>query len=517
MNITLYKYSHELNLMDKGSYLLEPLALSNVIFKDSTSIVKPTLRITGIGSDGNGVLDYNYVYIQELSRYYFVDNIISVNNQVFDIMCTVDVLYTYRTELLQLSAYVSRNEYTYSTKIKDDYLPLNFKKNVSFHNITNLSTVDTLSPNKSKDDINYLLVCTSKYFGGLNVKKCQPDTDISASTGNIVTAYAMGTYGDQGYYIGTQTMYEYVKANILTTESLRNFVKFIIAYPFNLPKKTETVIIDDEPVVQEVVDQIHLGDTVLTPASQFNILKNTHIKLQIADFKFGGDSDENNFLNFEPYSSYEIFLPYYGYAKISAHNLINRRIAIFYEIDVTNGSAIITIKDVAYLKTLWSSQCQIGVRCALDSSNAYENDTRKQSIALTSTIGFLSSALALALSGGNPLVVAGSIAGMASSIGTGIAKSSVLFDTANVSISSGNDGLFLEQSVFIKKTTSTTVDTPDNYNNLIGRPLEKVVNISDMNGFTVINDIHLSNIKATSTEKEMLLRILKDGFIREQS
>lgn len=86
-----------------------------IILKDDTDLLNPTF-----------ILDYsqfiyscNYVYIPELYRYYYIDNIIYSQQRVY-IECHTDVLMTYRTEILNLQCIIKRQQYKYNLYLNDE-------------------------------------------------------------------------------------------------------------------------------------------------------------------------------------------------------------------------------------------------------------------------------------------------------------------------------------------------------------------------------------------------------------
>lgn len=50
---------------------------------------------------------YNYCYIPDFDRYYFISNITSVRTNLWRIDCSVDVLMSYQAEILNLDVIVS--------------------------------------------------------------------------------------------------------------------------------------------------------------------------------------------------------------------------------------------------------------------------------------------------------------------------------------------------------------------------------------------------------------------------
>lgn len=101
--------------------------------KDRTSILKPTLTIQG-GTptfEGKTFPDYNYCYIEEFHRYYYIVDITSVSALVWDITCEVDVLASYRENILNTPAFIMYAQRGYNSMIPDSRLPRTDKSTTS--------------------------------------------------------------------------------------------------------------------------------------------------------------------------------------------------------------------------------------------------------------------------------------------------------------------------------------------------------------------------------------------------
>lgn len=88
----------------------------DVVFKSNTSIENPILLIEGID------LDYNYCKLG--SHYYYINDIVIVNNSIYELHCTQDVLATYKTDIVNSDAYVeysqsiARNPWIIDTRLQ---------------------------------------------------------------------------------------------------------------------------------------------------------------------------------------------------------------------------------------------------------------------------------------------------------------------------------------------------------------------------------------------------------------
>lgn len=98
MDIVLYVNSSERNAVNKN--ISNALTLSGTL-RGESSIIKPVFMIEHSNPSG-----YNYCYISSFNRYYFINNITSVRNGLWRIECNVDVLMSFKNQILNLDVIV---------------------------------------------------------------------------------------------------------------------------------------------------------------------------------------------------------------------------------------------------------------------------------------------------------------------------------------------------------------------------------------------------------------------------
>lgn len=103
MVIFLYKTTSERNKIIKEFNSNDSLTLSGYL-RSECSVLQPVIVIE---MTGNTITQYNYCYIPEFGRYYFINNIESVRTNVWRIHCNVDVLMSYSQQILNLNVIVS--------------------------------------------------------------------------------------------------------------------------------------------------------------------------------------------------------------------------------------------------------------------------------------------------------------------------------------------------------------------------------------------------------------------------
>ena len=98
MNIILYKTKSANNVINKK--LTSEKNLGNkCIMADNTSVTSPTVIIGGITSL-DIISDYNYAYIPQCHRYYYINDIIALSGGRVKLLLSVDVLMSFKTDIL---------------------------------------------------------------------------------------------------------------------------------------------------------------------------------------------------------------------------------------------------------------------------------------------------------------------------------------------------------------------------------------------------------------------------------
>lgn len=129
--LKLYQSTAEPNRVNKTSYLTLVNTIQGAL-RNYTSITDLSITI-----EYESVPNFNYIYIPIFNRYYFVTDISSVREHLWEISASCDVLMTYKDSLLNCSAFIDRNENSYDQLIIDNKLPIKQGQTVDVHFITN--------------------------------------------------------------------------------------------------------------------------------------------------------------------------------------------------------------------------------------------------------------------------------------------------------------------------------------------------------------------------------------------
>lgn len=120
MTIIFYKTLSKPNEINK---VLQNSFTITGSFKTDTDVIKPIIKV--LNTTDFNIFNYNYCYISELKRYYFVEDITILADKLFFISLSLDVLYTYKNAILSSVGNISRYSQNVQSSKKDtieDYI-----------------------------------------------------------------------------------------------------------------------------------------------------------------------------------------------------------------------------------------------------------------------------------------------------------------------------------------------------------------------------------------------------------
>lgn len=106
-----YKYSKQIDSTERPTGSGTEF---DIVLKGAVSITAPVIELD------SAALDYNYCYIPAFGRYYFVQSTTIITADIIEYSLSVDVLATWKTEILDSSCYVLRSASDYNLKLVDD-------------------------------------------------------------------------------------------------------------------------------------------------------------------------------------------------------------------------------------------------------------------------------------------------------------------------------------------------------------------------------------------------------------
>lgn len=129
MNVTFYQNNSDKRYLTKN--LTNGKTYSGLIIKDVLDTMNPTFRIKVSNDSINMIMGfYNYMYVEDLNRYYYITDRKLLNGTVAEISGHEDVLMTFQG-IRNLDATITRQENIGINDIVDSLLPLQNRKELA--------------------------------------------------------------------------------------------------------------------------------------------------------------------------------------------------------------------------------------------------------------------------------------------------------------------------------------------------------------------------------------------------
>lgn len=106
MQINLFRCRAENERVDKTNYISDRFVMEGTL-RGQSSVIDPVITIEKTNPTK---LDYNYMYIDEFKRWYYINDIISIRNDLWEIHAHVDVLFTWRADIANMEAVADKME-----------------------------------------------------------------------------------------------------------------------------------------------------------------------------------------------------------------------------------------------------------------------------------------------------------------------------------------------------------------------------------------------------------------------
>lgn len=131
----IYKTKSAPNVVNKT--LSEVVTFEEVIFKEDTSLLNPTIIINRVSNASSYTIEdigtSNYFSIPKVNRYYFITDITMMSGGRVAITGKVDVLMSFKTDILGSTQLIVRQEKKTNNYLIDTDIPLSSKKQVIEH------------------------------------------------------------------------------------------------------------------------------------------------------------------------------------------------------------------------------------------------------------------------------------------------------------------------------------------------------------------------------------------------
>lgn len=153
-DIVFYQNSSPDNCINKN--LSNPITLTGEL-KEESSIISPSITI----QRDERIFNYNYCYIEKFHRYYSIKNIIN-RNPFFEIVMSVDVLETYKNDILESTQIIGRQENEFNLNLIDDEIPRYCEDYIDILKFGETPFNTSVTTETVNTEYNYILIASGK-------------------------------------------------------------------------------------------------------------------------------------------------------------------------------------------------------------------------------------------------------------------------------------------------------------------------------------------------------------------
>lgn len=463
LSITLYTFSKRLNSTknppEEGGFTVQ------AVLKDNTSLLRPELEVV------ENVTAYNYAYIPNFSRYYFVQDVIWERG-VWRVVLSEDVLATYKSVIGNTNAYILRSATFQDPTIIDSLYPTV----VGVENASSVGSWDWVNPDLDKGTYVVGLVNNNNTVAG--------GVAYYALTGAEMAAF-------RAYMLGSIQSWDEITdfAGDVAKAFIDPFQYVVSCLWFPVPVPSE-----------EGATPLGFGFWSTPELTGHKLISTTSSQTLTLKRPKRPHNEDVVYLRYPPFAEYYAVADPWGIIPLDGNKIVED-VLFDATFDFVTGKGILRIEskvgeDTRNYRLLYEGQAQVGVTIQLSNVTFnYEKSFSGLSGALSAAAGGLISGIASAFSG----------SGIASSME---ASNSILNTTGT---NSGMAAIGLGHFVALKANYFSQV-TPDKVDN--GSPLCQHRNISDCTGYVKVENGSI-NFSATEPEKKMVKEYLEGGFYYE--
>lgn len=217
------------------------------------------------------------------------------------------------------------------------------------------------------------------------------------------------------------------------------------------------------------------------------------------------DTTHNNFLDYEPYTTLSIYLPYCGSCNLDANLFVGKTVNVEYFFDIFSGDVI---ANVYANKTLYKT---LSGNFTISQPITSQNVGLQKDTVIKGAVGVATNMLGMAgfaMSGNISGALSGAVGATISSISTYTHLNGI---SPTATKGGGGRSIFYTcKNIILYK--STAIENHGAYEKYKGKVCNYDSKLSECHGYTVVSNPHLE-IKCTNTEKDEITKLLEQGVI----
>lgn len=458
MNITLFT-----NFTKRKNSTRRPTGTgtaATVYFKENCSVHNPVFLINGV--------DLNVNYVRFNNNYYFVDDIVLGNNNIYELHCSLDVLASYRTEIGSYNAFVERCSTTYDTMVNDNLVS---------------STQEIAYANKASTNVGIGGVGVSGCYVFRTASKDGPKLYVTDNLSFLGSIYSNTTYG-----MSMSDINSIVASLGMSALDASQYLTSVMWVPYSLA----TIGWGTQ------LSSISLGFWNQIVPSGVNVQVCDEYLSNVYDLNIPAGLYPNDFKNASPdYTRYQMFLPGVGSVALNVLDAARGNIKIGVDVDFVSGAISYRLYHATSGNVIATFDGQIGVpypmvTTSINSSGVLESIT--------------SAAVGIASSSSWVGAVAAGAAGAVSAVKT--------MANAQGSLNSRSGNISAMRTYYTVVVSIEQFGHKNSPGPVAGRPLYEMKVINTLSGYIKCGNASI-DIPGEGPDKEMVNSYLNSGFYYE--
>lgn len=441
--------------------------------KENCSIENPVLRLR-TGNASTGWQDtLNYAYIPSWGRYYKVEDATYAGGDIWEVSLTDDYLASNRAQILDAYAFIEYSGLSGETYVPDTRLTMRGNETVT---ASGEITVDALN-----DAYTYYVTIVSDYGA---------DTCWEMTRYEFMKLCAELSGSAPGSSIVTKLVDQL--GSVFAAISDVKAMNFRLSDHNTPPQGHDT-------------EHVHISDQVMTiatgncwPSSQTTPSTDDYTYTDSFTLTIPWDSAIDDFRNLAPFTSFTMFLPYYGDIDLNAIDLVGATtISVYMIISVRDGT--ITYRPMCNNKHL-------GIYTAIMANNIAIGQLQGNAL------GMAKAGLDTAIGAGK--VAFGDLGSGISQLGGGLINLGLTSLETKVNVTGQTTGLPMRAAGVtprIRRYYHTSVTNPSNYKTTIGAPYMRVDRLGAHEGYYVKTNSASVEISHYAGEADAINAALNGG------
>lgn len=446
----------------------------SILFKEDTSIHNPSIIL-----EGNN-FTYDYVYIGAFNRYYFVDDIVILANNLTQYNLSEDVLASNKAAIGSTVAHIAYSSTGYDANLVDSRMAVKTSKQITSDSVI----VKTGGGSNLFDSTGCFILSVVNTEGSGNGFACSYVVDYT--TLQSLAAFLMALD-----FTDPQT--QLIKSIWKPFDAIISCTWLPVALSVAGTQGTGANIVLGDYVT-------NIGGTLLGTVPRITNTQTISVTPRYSDFR-----------SVQPYTSYSLFIPMYGVVDLNASDLQMASVGglpITWSLDIASGDFVVQIYQGS--SKIQTFNFNIGVNCPIAQTSTNMTGT------IASIGGVAGGVLGTVISAASGNVAGAAAAGIATlASGTNAALSA---NVRSTSIKGGINGRAMQALGGSFVLTEYALDTENcndsNYIAKWGRPVGLTHAISNHSGYVQCENASI-DISGENTEREEINSYLNGGFYYE--